>query len=239
MNNATCRRLRIPVAPDYSTILLLLIPGHRTLSPPLLFIGGSTRARPTTYAFFKCQRWARERRVPARCHGVDTTAAPGSVGQSRHENGRLAIIVDQDMPRAPCLVSSQASCIAWTRSTGTAFPSELYPPPTLGDRTPRVCSPRSLKRHPRRPSQSLGDTISRLPLRPRGSSPFSFLGQPAAPSPSPRDSPKRQPQLTTAWRFTAASLHPVPGNLPILAGRNSLPTQKTPAEPTLRNQISI
>ena len=32
-----------------------------------------------TYAFFMCQRWA-ERRVPTRCHGVDSTTAPGPKG---------------------------------------------------------------------------------------------------------------------------------------------------------------
>ena len=52
MSSATCLRARLPVVPDYGTKLLLHIPGHRTPSPPRLDIGGSTRARPRTYAFF-------------------------------------------------------------------------------------------------------------------------------------------------------------------------------------------
>ena len=98
MSNATCRRLRLPAVPDCSTKRLLYIPGDRTLSPPRLFIGGPTRARPRTYAFFECQRWVRERRVPTPSHGVDSTAGPDLEGQSRPREGRLAITVDQNTP---------------------------------------------------------------------------------------------------------------------------------------------
>ena len=48
--------------------------------------------------FFQVPASARERRVPTRCHGGDSTAAFGSEGQSRHKDGKLAILVDQDMP---------------------------------------------------------------------------------------------------------------------------------------------
>ena len=70
-------KTRLPVVPDYSAKLLLPILGPRILSLSRLFIGGSTRARPRTCAFLECQRWARERRVPTRCHSVDRTTAPG------------------------------------------------------------------------------------------------------------------------------------------------------------------
>ena len=93
-------------------------------------------------------------------------------------------------PEPPAPSSSQPRCIAWTRTTSTAFPSELYPsPPTLGHRTPRVFSPNSFNSHPRRPSQSFGDTISRPPLRSRGSSRL-FFRSASCTLPSPRDSPR-------------------------------------------------
>ena len=190
MSNDTCRRPRLPAVPDYITKCLLPILGHRILSPPRLFIGGSTRARPKTCALFKCLRWARERRVPTRCHVVDGTTAPRPKGPpvmtAEDSRSKLTRIC----PEPPAASSSQPSWIACTRTTGTAFSSEFYlaHPTPLGDRTPRVSSPRSFKRHPRRPSQSLGDTTPRLPLRSRGPSRICFLDQPAAPSPSPRDS---------------------------------------------------
>ena len=190
MRNATCPRLRLPAVSDYSTKLLLPIPGHRILSPPRLFIGGSTRTRPRTCAFFSGNVEPANNGSPLAATVLTTPPSLGARDSPvmTTEDSRSYLI--RICPEPPAPSSSQPSWIARTWTTGTAFPSELYPahPTPLRDRTPRVSSPRSFKHHPRRPSQSLGDTRQRLPLRSRGPSRLSSLGQPAAPSPSPCDS---------------------------------------------------
>ena len=50
------------------------------------------------------QPWTVTDGTPAAATSADRTAAPELEAQSRHENGRLAYIVDQDMPGAPCPV---------------------------------------------------------------------------------------------------------------------------------------
>ena len=70
---------------------------RRTVSPPRPHIGGYTRARPMTNAVLSDSNGPVHDRNH-RCTSVGRTAASEPEGQPRHEDERLAITVDQDMP---------------------------------------------------------------------------------------------------------------------------------------------
>ena len=175
MGNITCRSLRQPSVPDFSTNLMLAIPGHRILSPPRLFIGGSIRARLRTCSFSKCQRWTRERRVPPRCQGFAT--APGPMEQLRHDDGRLT----SPLPRLPSIpralrghgphVRRFLASYVLLHHLETGLPDYLRSAlidATHGD-----------------PARGCVIQYRDCLLRPRRPSRLSSLDQPAAPSPSP------------------------------------------------------
>ena len=141
------------------TTLLQHLPGHRTLSPHEHHRVGSTGARSITRASTVTAfdpRTTGPRSLPKR---ADHVAAPELEGQSRHEDGRHAAVVDQDMPGAPCAVIRIGTALGrtWT-TTGLASRSEFTPAQRLPEnRIPKVSSPHAMNAthrdlpEPRRP----------------------------------------------------------------------------------------
>ena len=183
------------------TTLLQHLPGHRTLSSPYLQLGGSTGARPRTRASTVTALDAGSLTLPQR---ADHTAVPELEGHSRHEDKDSRPPSARTCQEPPVPSSTSAPpCGGHGPQDWHLLASSLLLHNCLRQEPQGIFAPRH-ERHPRRPSQSLGDTetpFANTRIQPTLVG-FSLVNAPRQ--------PKRLPRKTTAWRHTAANLRRPP-----------------------------